>query len=90
MVSTSRVVVVDCNDISPSRKQVLMELYQAPRPRQRFSLLLEISFTFGVLQPGIIRGGKKLRVGLVHHWAGVEAMERVSRTAGLGELGKYN
>ena len=27
---------------------ILMELYQAPRPRQRFPLLLEISFTFSV------------------------------------------
>ena len=88
----SYVVVVDCNDISPSRKQVLMELYQAPRPRQRLSLLLEISFTFGVSQGSIyiIRGGKKLPVGLVLHWAGVGVMERVSRTAGLGGLGKYN
>ena len=85
-------VVVDYNDISPSRKQVLMELYQAPGPRQRLSLLLEISFTFGVSRGStyIIGGGKKLPVGLVLHWAGVEAMERVSRTAGLGELGKYN
>ena len=27
---------------------------------------------------------------LVLHWADIEAMERVSGTAGLGELGKYN
>ena len=90
-VSTSCVVVVDCNNTPPNLKLILMELYQAPRLRQRLTLLLEI-FTFGVSRGliYIIRGGKKLSVDLVLHWAGVEAMERVSRTAGLGELGKYN
>ena len=64
-----------------------MGLYETPRPRQRLPLLPEI-FTFGVCRRSIyiIRGGKKLPVGLVHHWADVEAMERVSGTAGLGEL----
>ena len=38
----------------------------------------------------IIRGGKKLPVGLVRHWADIEAMESVFRTAGLDELGKDN
>ena len=42
----SSVVVVDYNDLSPSRKLILMKLFQAPRPQQRFPLLLEI-FTFG-------------------------------------------
>ena len=28
----SSVVVVNCNDISPSRKPILMELYQALHP----------------------------------------------------------
>ena len=85
----SCVVVVDCNDISPSRKHVLMELYQATHPRHRLPSLLEISFiSRGSIY--IIRGGKKLPVGLALHWADVEAMERVSRTAGLDELGKYN
>ena len=39
----SSVVVVDYNDLSPSRKLILMKLFQAPRPQQRFPLLLEIS-----------------------------------------------
>ena len=39
-VSTSCVVVVDCNDISPSRKPIPMELYQVLRYRQRLPLLL--------------------------------------------------
>ena len=84
-------VVVDCNDISPSRKPVLMELYQAPHPRQRLPLFLEI-LTFSESRGSIylIRGGKKLPVGLVLHWADIEAMERVSGTEGLGELGIDN
>ena len=91
-VSTSGAVVVDYNDISTSSKPILMELYQAPPPRQRLPLLLEISLFFGIGQGPIylIRGGKKLPVGLVLHWADVEAMERVSGTAGLGELGIDN
>ena len=73
-VSTSGAVVVDYNDISPSRKPILMELYQAPPPRQR--LLLEISLFFGIGQGPIylIQGGKKLPVGLVLHWADVEEL----------------
>ena len=78
---------MDCNDISPNLKPILIGLYQAQRLRQGLPLLLEISFTFGVSQGSIyiIRGGKKLPIGLVRHWADVEAMERVSGTAGLGE-----
>ena len=49
----SSVVVVDCNDISPSRKPILIELYQAARPQQRLPLLLEISLTFGVSRGSI-------------------------------------
>ena len=41
-VSTSSVVIVDGNDIFPSRKPILMELYQAPRPQRRLPLLLKI------------------------------------------------
>ena len=85
----SNMVVADCYDISPSSKPILMELYQAPPPQQRLPLLLEISLIFGIGQGSIylIRGGKKLPVGLVLHWVDVEAMERVFGTAGLGELG---
>ena len=57
-----------------------MELYQAPRLWQRLTLLLEI-FIFGVSRGSIyIIRGDKLPVGLVHHWADVEAVERVSGT----------
>ena len=57
----SSVVIVDCNDLSPSRKPILTKLFQAQRPQQRFPLLLEI-FTFGESRGSIylIQGGKKL------------------------------
>ena len=69
-----------------------MGLYETPRSRQRLPLSLEISFTFGASWGSryIIRGGKKLPVGLVRHWADIEAMESVFRTAGLDELGEDN
>ena len=71
----SCVVVVDCNDISPSHKLILMESFQAPCPQQRLPLLLEI-FTFGESRGSIylIQGGKKLLVGLLLHWADIKAV----------------
>ena len=64
-----------------SSRLILIELYQVARPTR------QISFTFGVKMGSIylIRGGKKLPVGLVLYWADVKAVERVSSTAGLGE-----